>query len=96
MADIHIVQEFNLTPEQAQAAAQQVAGKLGKQYDMECIWAGSVLNFERSGVSGSLTLTEKQALMQIKLGFMFSTFSSQIESKIAYDMKKVFNPQPAA
>lgn len=90
MADIHIVQEHALTPEKARAAAQQVADKIAADYDLECRWDGDVLHFERSGVEGSLTLQKQQALMEIKLGFLMSSFSSMIEEKIAAKMQKVF------
>jgi putative polyhydroxyalkanoate system protein len=90
MADIHIVQEHTLTPKKAREAAQKVADKMAEDYDLECTWEGDVLRFERSGVSGSLTLAKKQAQMDLKLGFLFSAFSSKIESKISENMQKVF------
>ncbi|CDG84963.1 polyhydroxyalkanoic acid system family protein [Janthinobacterium agaricidamnosum] len=90
MADINIVQEHNLTPTKAREAAQKVADKLAEEYELACQWQGDVLHFERSGVEGSLTLAKTQAQMQLKLGFLFSAFSSRIESKIAENMKKVF------
>ena len=93
MADINIVQEHNLAPEQARAAAQQVADKLAEQFELACRWDGDVLRFARSGVDGSLTLEPTQARLQIALGFLFSAFSSQIEGKVVDKMRKVFAPQ---
>ena len=93
MADINIVQEHNLAPEQARAAAQQVADKLAEQFGLECRWDGDVLRFERSGVDGTLTLEPTQARLRIALGFLFSAFSSQIEGKVADKIRKVFAPQ---
>ncbi|MDC8757222.1 polyhydroxyalkanoic acid system family protein [Janthinobacterium fluminis] len=90
MADIHIVQEHSLTPGKAREAAQQVADKMAEEYDLACTWEGDVLHFERSGVEGSLTLALKQAQMHLKLGFLFSAFSSKIEHKVAENMQKVF------
>jgi len=90
MADINIVQEHNLAPEQARAAAQQVADKLAEQFELECRWDGDVLRFERSGVDGTLTLEPTQARLQIALGFLFSAFASQIEDKVAAKMRTVF------
>jgi putative polyhydroxyalkanoate system protein len=92
MADINIVQEHNLAPEQAREAAQQVADKLAEQFELECKWDGDVLRFERSGVNGTLTLAPQQAHLQIALGFLFSAFSAQIESKVAAKMRTVFAP----
>lgn len=90
MADINIVQDHQLSAEQARAAANQVADKLAAEFDLACQWDGDVLRFERSGVDGTLTLAPRQARMQLKLGFLYSAFSSAIESKIADKMRKVF------
>lgn len=90
MADIHIVQEHSLTPKKAREAAQKVADKMADEYDLACTWEGEVLHFERSGVSGSLTLDKKHAQMHLTLGFLFSAFASKIESKVTEDMQKVF------
>ena len=90
MADINIVQEHTLTPLKAREAAQQVADKLAQEFDLAYQWEGDVLRFERSGVSGSLTLLPEEARLHIALGFLFSAFSSQIEAKVADKMRRVF------
>ena len=90
MADINIVQDHHLTHKKAHEAAQKVADKLAEEFDLNCEWEGDVLRFERSGVSGTLTLHKHQAQMQIKLGFLYSAFASAIEGKVAENMKKVF------
>lgn len=91
MADINIVQAHHLAPEQARAAAQQVADKLAEQFELECAWDGDVLRFERSGVSGSLSLLPDEARLHIALGFLFGAFASQIEAKVADKMRRVFS-----
>jgi putative polyhydroxyalkanoate system protein len=91
MADIHIVQAHSLTPEKARAAAQKVADKLAREFELACTWDGDVLRFERSGVEGSLTLEQRQAQMRIKLGFLFGAFAEAIEGKVAANMRKVFD-----
>ncbi|MEG2031313.1 MAG: polyhydroxyalkanoic acid system family protein [Janthinobacterium sp.] len=93
MADINIVQQHKLTAVKAREAAQQVADKLAREYDLACAWDGDVLRFERSGVDGSLTLEKEQAELNIKLGFMLSAFAATIEGKIAEKMRKVFTEQ---
>lgn len=90
MADINIVQAHSLSPERARAAAQQVADKMAREYDLACAWNDNVLSFERSGVQGALTLQGQQAEMVIRLGFMMSAFSATIEAKVAEKMRKVF------
>jgi putative polyhydroxyalkanoate system protein len=90
MADISIVQAHQLSAEKAREAAGKVADKLARDYDLACRWEGNVLRFARSGVQGALTLQERQAAMEIKLGFLMSAFSATIEAKVAESMRKVF------
>nr|WP_315260768.1 polyhydroxyalkanoic acid system family protein [uncultured Duganella sp.] len=90
MADINIVQQHSLAPEQARAAAQQVADKLAEQFELACRWDGDVLRFERSGVNGALTLQPNQAQIQIALGFPLSMMASQVEAKVSEKMRKLF------
>ena len=90
MADIQIVQEHNLSPERARAAAQQVADKVAAEFGMAWRWEGDVLRFERSGVEGALTLGEQRAALRIKLGFLMGAFASTIETKAADKMRRVF------
>ncbi|MGZ8288488.1 MAG: polyhydroxyalkanoic acid system family protein [Telluria sp.] len=90
MADICIVQEHSLTPEKARDAAQQVADKIAREFDLACKWEGDVLRFTRSGVDGSLTLRGQDAQMEIKLGFLMGAFAPAIRAKVAEKMQKVF------
>ena len=90
MAEINIVQAHHLAPEQARAAAQQVADKLAEQFELACRWEGDVLRFERSGVNGALTLHPNQAQLQIALGFPISLMAGQVEAKVSEKMRKLF------
>ena len=92
MSEISIVQEHNLSPEQARAAAQQVAQRIAAEYGLACKWDGDVLRFERSGVEGALSLEGRQAAMRIRLGFFMGAFAPAIEAKVAEKMRKVFVP----
>lgn len=90
MADITIVQEHQLSPQNARAAAEQVAQKLAADFDLSYQWEGDVLNFERGGVNGTLRLAPNQAEMVIKLGFLFGAFAPVIQAKAAEKMARVF------
>lgn len=96
MANVHIVQEHTLTPKKAREAAEKVAIKLADEFELEYAWDGDVLRFERSGVSGTLTLTRHKAEMLIKLNFLFGAFAPMIQSKASEKMKKVFASTKAA
>ncbi|RJG05460.1 polyhydroxyalkanoic acid system protein [Noviherbaspirillum cavernae] len=90
MADIRITQTHELPHDAARNAAQQIAHQMAKEYDMSANWDGDVLLFSRSGVSGRLALLEKEAQLEIQLGFLFKAFASTIEEKVAAKMRKVF------
>ena len=90
MADINIVQAHSLSPEKAREAAQKVADKMARDYQLDCQWEDNVLRFERNGVNGALTLGEQRADMAIRLGMFMSVFSSAIEAKVTENMRKVF------
>jgi putative polyhydroxyalkanoate system protein len=91
MADIIICQSHKLPHKKAKAAAQKVADQMAEEYDMASEWDGDVLVFKRTGVSGKLALLENEAQLEIKLGFLFKSFASTIESKVTEKMKKVFS-----
>jgi putative polyhydroxyalkanoate system protein len=92
MSEISIVQEHKLSPEQARAAAQQVAQRIAAEYDLACKWDGDVLRFERSGVEGALRLEGQRAALRIRLGLFMGVFAPAIEAKVAEKMRKVFVP----
>jgi putative polyhydroxyalkanoate system protein len=91
MADISIVQNHTLSMEQARVAAQKVADQMVADYEMVAEWNGDVLSFKRTGVSGTLSLAENQAHLEIALGFMLKAFASKIEEKVTKNMQKVFS-----
>lgn len=91
MADIRITQAHKLPHKKAKAAAQKVADQMAEEYEMSSEWDGDVLKFKRSGVSGKLVVLEKEAHLEISLGFLFKAFASTIEEKVAAKMKKVFS-----
>lgn len=91
MADISIIQDHKLTPKKAKAAAQKVADQMAEEFDMVTVWEGDILTFKRSGVAGTLVLLDKQAQLEITLGFLLKAFSGKIEEQVSKNMKKVFS-----
>lgn len=90
MSDIRITQVHKLTHKKARAAAQKVADQMALEYDMASEWNGDVLEFRRTGVSGRLVVSDKQAHLEIKLGFLMKVFAPTIEQKVASKMKRIF------
>ena len=90
MATISIIQKHQLSSNNARSAAQEVAKQLAEDYDIVSEWEGNVMSFKRNGVSGTLVLREKEAHLDIMLGFLLSAFAPRIEEQVAKKMKKVF------
>ncbi len=91
MPDISISQTHKLSQKKARAAAQKVVDQLVEEYDLVTEWEGNVLFFKRSGVSGTLALHDKQAQLEITLGFLLKAFAPKISAQIEKNMKKVFS-----
>ena len=91
MADISVTQVHKLPHDKARAAAQKIAEQLADEYEMALEWVGDALHFQRSGVSGKLLLLDKEATLEISLGFLFKAFAPTIEQKVAAKMKKLFD-----
>ncbi len=96
MADITIRHAHELNAAKARAAAEKVADEMATEFDMAIQWEGDVLSFKRSGVSGTLTLLDREALLDITLGFMLKAFAAKIQDKVSGNMAKVFATTPAA
>jgi putative polyhydroxyalkanoate system protein len=90
MADISITQKHKLSHKKAKAAAQKVVDQLAEEYGVSAEWEGDILNFKRSGVTGTLEVLAHEAQIDITLGFMLKAFSATIEEHVHKNMKKVF------
>jgi putative polyhydroxyalkanoate system protein len=91
MADITIVQDHAMAMDEARAAAQKVADQMVIDYEMVAEWQDDVLNFKRTGFSGTLALTPGRAELEISLGIMLKGFSRKIEEQVTKNMAKVFS-----
>lgn len=94
MADITIRQVHALSAARARAAAEKVADEMATEFEMAIEWEGDVLRFKRSGVSGLLTLLDREAQLEITLGFLLRAFAPQIQEKVSHNMAKVFATDP--
>lgn len=96
MADISICQRHQLSPAKAREAVQKVADEMATQFDMAIAWQDDVLTFTRSGVAGTLVLRDREAQLDITLGFMLKAFAGKIAEKVGSNMEKMFATTPAA
>ena len=68
MSEIRIRRAHALTPKHARAAAEKMSARLSEAFDMEFMWEGEVLRFQRSGLDGQLTLGHKEVMIDAQLG----------------------------
>ena len=82
MSEINISRMHGKTLAEARKAAEHLAGELQDDLDMNYSWDGDVLNFQRTGVKGQLTLDKREVSIKIKLGFLLTAFKPVIEQEI--------------
>jgi putative polyhydroxyalkanoate system protein len=87
VANIHIEREHTLGLSKARALALQWAEQVEAELDMACTYAegdtSDTLEFDRSGVSGTLEVTANAFVLDAKLGFLLGAFKGRIESEIS-------------
>jgi putative polyhydroxyalkanoate system protein len=96
MADIEIRRIHGLGVQAARKAADQMADKLGRKFDLKGDWDGDVLRFERPGVTGALTVGPKELHLSVALGFLLKAMKGSIEQAIQHELDSLFAAQPAA
>lgn len=87
MPDINVRRDHSLGLARARKVAWKWAEHVEKQYDMECtVVEGDTcdtVQFKRSGVSGTMTVTADQFEINAKLGLLMAAFSGQIQGEVA-------------
>ncbi|CAN7172285.1 polyhydroxyalkanoic acid system family protein [Variovorax paradoxus] len=87
MPDIHIERNHALGIAGAREVARQWIEQVGQDYGLECTYtegeACDVAQFSRAGIDGTVEVTADTLTLEATLGFLFSSFSDQIEQKIS-------------
>jgi putative polyhydroxyalkanoate system protein len=86
MSNIHISRQHTLGLPAARKVAHKWAEDCEKKLDMTCTYeqgaAADQLQFKRSGVEGTLSVTATGFDLHAKLGFLLGAFKGKIESEI--------------
>ena len=96
MADIDIRRVHGLGLPAARAAAEKMAGELGRKFDLRSAWKGNLLHFERPGVTGSLEIGEKALHLTVSLGFLLKAMKGSIERAVTTELDELFAKRAAA
>jgi putative polyhydroxyalkanoate system protein len=104
--DIHIEREHGLGLPAARALAAEWAGQAERKFDLQCRYescepaegsgAADTLSFQRSGVSGTLSVTAERFVLDAKLGFLFGAFKDRIEAEIGKNLDALLRSPPTA
>lgn len=90
MADIHIERDHSLGMAQARKIAFQWAEQAEEKFDMSCTYEEGdtcdEISFTRSGVSGTLKVSQNLFELDAKLGFLLGAFKDRIEGEIVNNL----------
>ncbi|PVE07678.1 polyhydroxyalkanoic acid system family protein [Limnohabitans sp. Rim28] len=96
MPDLRIEREHTLGLDGARLVADRWREQAEQDWGMTCSLepgeAVDRMRFERSGVSGELSVSASRFDMQIKLGFLLGAYSSKIEEKIQANLDALLGP----
>ena len=92
MSHISITRAHHSTRPDAKKMAEKIAAKLEKDYQLKSSWAGDVLNFARSGVNGTLDVTDHELKIDMKLGFLMAAFKSPIHDAVEKNLDALIKP----
>jgi putative polyhydroxyalkanoate system protein len=99
MADIELHRIHGLGLAAARAAAERMSDRLARRFELKGRWEGDVLRFERPGLTGSLTLTDKDLRLSVALGFLLKAMKGSIERAVADELDALVaesSPEPPA
>jgi putative polyhydroxyalkanoate system protein len=76
--------------EDAQQAADELAGDLGEKFAIDYGWDGDHIHFERPGVHGIITVRENEIRIKATLGLMLIFLKPVIEDEITQYLENHF------
>jgi putative polyhydroxyalkanoate system protein len=99
MADIQIQRAHALGLTRARKIAFTWAEQVEEKFDMTCTYeegeTEDLVSFSRSGVSGTLTVTQEHFELSARLGFLLGAFKEKIEGEIVKNLDALLAKKPA-
>lgn len=88
MAKISITRPHSLGLAGAKQAIDSVGNDLATQYEVTRQWSGDTLQVKRSGMDGTLEVTDSAVTINLNLGFILSAAKGPIERAINNELDK--------
>jgi putative polyhydroxyalkanoate system protein len=82
MSVIDMRASHDLSREDAQRAADELAGDLARKFEIDYGWDGDHIHFERPGVHGTITVRENEIRIKAMLGLLLMFLKPRIEDEI--------------
>jgi putative polyhydroxyalkanoate system protein len=93
LSDLYILRQHTLSLPLARTLACQWVKQAEQEFGMTCTYTegptGDQVNFVRSGVEGSLMVTQEQFELRARLGFLLSAFKTKIEAQVAQNLDQL-------
>ena len=89
MATISIARKHTLSHKKARAAAEKIAKDLNKRFDLDYEWNGERIEFERTGVSGHMSVSKDRIALEVSLGWLLTPLMPVIEREIKAQLDKL-------
>ena len=90
MSRIDMRARHTLSAEDAQQAADELAGDLAEKFEIDYGWDGDHIHFERPGVHGTITVRENEIRIKAILGLMLIFLKPVIEDEITNYLENHF------
>ena len=90
MSRIHIRRMHDLTRTAARQKVDHVAEVLAKRFDARCEWKGDMLAVSHPQVTGSITLGERDVVVEAKLGFLLAMMRDRIDEELVRVLDREF------
>lgn len=101
MAKLEIERIHGMSRAQARQAAVRWAEQAGEKFDMACTYTEGTdevadeVAFKRSGVHGTLAVTDQAFTLEAQMGFLLSAFKDKIEAEIIKNLDALIATKPA-
>jgi len=90
MSHIDMRARHTMSVEDAQQAADELAGDLAEKFEINYGWDGDHIHFERPGVHGKITVRENEIRIKAVLGLMLIFLKPVIEDEITQYLESHF------
>lgn len=90
MPSIDITRKHAKSLAEARKSVERVARQIAKKFDVEYGWKGNTLHFERTGVHGTIALTDGLVHVKAHLSFLLIAIQGAVESEIGKVLDREF------